>query len=262
LDMQYLRARYYDSQTGRFASVDPFEGFVEEPITRHRYVYGADNPVTYIDPSGKISTMADFAAYTALFNSVLASTQQSFSLGLYLVDRVSDEVTWTGSLATGEVSVQPLADAKVVSADINLGITVFRVAEAGEGYFADGTHGRLEDADGFILHTSASVSAGIDVPFPGLGETPLSRLSGSLTDFELKSHAFYGLDANVLFGGYVSVGYGAGPIVGRGKQWITMGFASGNAHGHFLANQVGGSLALTIGLVIPRFRGRRIITPE
>jgi len=52
VDLQYLRARYYDPNLGRFVSVDPFEGIPSQPRSRHRYIYGNGNPVTFEDPSG------------------------------------------------------------------------------------------------------------------------------------------------------------------------------------------------------------------
>ncbi|WP_048751296.1 RHS repeat-associated core domain-containing protein, partial [Crocosphaera watsonii] len=55
LAMQYLRQRYYDTSVGRFASVDPFSGLIELPMSRHRYLYGNANPITYTDPSGEFS---------------------------------------------------------------------------------------------------------------------------------------------------------------------------------------------------------------
>ncbi len=36
LDAYYLRARYYQPETGRFLTTDPFEGFITDPLTRHR----------------------------------------------------------------------------------------------------------------------------------------------------------------------------------------------------------------------------------
>ncbi|MCL1475329.1 RHS repeat-associated core domain-containing protein [Argonema antarcticum] len=51
----YLRARYYDTDTGRFTRRDSYEGSIDEPVTLHKYLYGNANPVTYIDPSGQFS---------------------------------------------------------------------------------------------------------------------------------------------------------------------------------------------------------------
>ncbi len=53
LEGYYLRARYYDNETGRFVSRDPFTGFNEQPMTLHDYLYGNANPVNFVDPSGE-----------------------------------------------------------------------------------------------------------------------------------------------------------------------------------------------------------------
>ncbi|MCC3519827.1 MAG: hypothetical protein JGK25_31040 [Microcoleus sp. PH2017_18_LLB_O_A] len=48
----YLRRRYYDSDSGRFTTTDPFEGWLEEPLSRAKYPYVHGNPVNAIDPTG------------------------------------------------------------------------------------------------------------------------------------------------------------------------------------------------------------------
>jgi len=53
LQMEYLRARYYDQDNGRFNRLDPFEGYDDEPQSLHKYVYAHNNPVCNVDPSGK-----------------------------------------------------------------------------------------------------------------------------------------------------------------------------------------------------------------
>ena len=49
----YLRARYYDPVLGRFISTDPFSGYLNQPESQNKYVYGNNNPVSFIDPLGK-----------------------------------------------------------------------------------------------------------------------------------------------------------------------------------------------------------------
>ena len=55
LQMEYLRARYYDQDNGRFNRLDPFEGNSEDPQSLHKYTYAHCEPVGYLDPSGKFS---------------------------------------------------------------------------------------------------------------------------------------------------------------------------------------------------------------
>jgi len=43
--LQYLRARYYDLATGRFMRVDPFFGNLRDPLTLHKYLYGAGDAI-------------------------------------------------------------------------------------------------------------------------------------------------------------------------------------------------------------------------
>ena len=51
----HLRARYYQPTAGRFNAVDPFEGDPYTPISLHKYLYAAADPVNKIDPSGEFS---------------------------------------------------------------------------------------------------------------------------------------------------------------------------------------------------------------
>lgn len=53
LELYNLRARYIDTATGRFYGRDPFKGYTNDPQTLHDYNYAANNPLRYVDPSGK-----------------------------------------------------------------------------------------------------------------------------------------------------------------------------------------------------------------
>ncbi len=50
--LEYLRARYYDPEIGRFLSRDPFPDFAFAPQSQNRYVYVLNNAVNWIDPWG------------------------------------------------------------------------------------------------------------------------------------------------------------------------------------------------------------------
>lgn len=53
----YLRARHMDPTTGRFTSVDPYNGDPFAPVSLHRYMYANTSPMSYTDPSGKVTLM-------------------------------------------------------------------------------------------------------------------------------------------------------------------------------------------------------------
>ena len=50
--LYYLNARYYNPEDGRFMTEDTYRGDTTKSETGHLYVYCANNPVNYVDPSG------------------------------------------------------------------------------------------------------------------------------------------------------------------------------------------------------------------
>ena len=50
--LDYLRARYYDSQVGTFLTEDSYSGELTDPLSQNLYTYVQNNPVNYTDPSG------------------------------------------------------------------------------------------------------------------------------------------------------------------------------------------------------------------
>jgi RHS repeat-associated protein len=48
----YAQARYYANRLGRFSSVDPLAGGIDNPQSLNRYSYVAGNPVNLVDPFG------------------------------------------------------------------------------------------------------------------------------------------------------------------------------------------------------------------
>ncbi|PQP80799.1 type IV secretion protein Rhs [Paenibacillus sp. PCH8] len=50
--LQYLRARWYDPNTGRFINEDSYEGELDDPLSLNFYAYVKNNPLRYVDPSG------------------------------------------------------------------------------------------------------------------------------------------------------------------------------------------------------------------
>ena len=83
----YLRARYYDQNSGRFLSQDPFGGSDEDPISLHRYLYASCNPVNDSDPSGmadigELSISITSSLYLAATRVTLIHAAASVIIGL------------------------------------------------------------------------------------------------------------------------------------------------------------------------------------
>jgi RHS repeat-associated protein len=55
--LYFNRARYYNSNTGRFIGRDDYSGILYVPASTHRYLYTQNNPLLWIDPSGYKKTM-------------------------------------------------------------------------------------------------------------------------------------------------------------------------------------------------------------
>jgi RHS repeat-associated protein len=58
LGLYYLRARYYNPNTGRFMSRDPEDGDQTDPKTLHKYLYTGGDPVNGWDPTGRAVAVA------------------------------------------------------------------------------------------------------------------------------------------------------------------------------------------------------------
>jgi len=55
----HLRARYYDPTVGVFASLDPFEGMNNRPMSMNGYSWVEGNVANWIDPSGLCPELSD-----------------------------------------------------------------------------------------------------------------------------------------------------------------------------------------------------------
>jgi RHS repeat-associated protein len=71
LGMYYLRARYYQPDTGRFWTMDTFEGNNEDPLSLHKYLYAQDDPVDNVDPLGQWASTPSFPVHQAAIDAVL-----------------------------------------------------------------------------------------------------------------------------------------------------------------------------------------------
>ena len=68
LGLYYLRARYMSPALGRFLTMDPFPGSINDPGSLHRYLYTRNDPVNRIDPGG----LQDMEEYVDILEAILA----------------------------------------------------------------------------------------------------------------------------------------------------------------------------------------------
>jgi RHS repeat-associated protein len=66
LGLYYNRARYLNPTTGRFWTGDTSEGDQQDPLSLHKYIYAADDPVNLDDPSGN-----DYGDFDINISSIL-----------------------------------------------------------------------------------------------------------------------------------------------------------------------------------------------
>jgi hypothetical protein len=79
-------ARWMNPNTGRFQTMDSYEGNQEDPLSLHKYLYCRANPVNRRDPSGHlddidITAVAGIQGTWASSGATVTSVAQSFAVG-------------------------------------------------------------------------------------------------------------------------------------------------------------------------------------
>jgi hypothetical protein len=88
-----------DPSTGRFTSVDPYDGCIECAMSLHRYLYTNMNPVNNADPTGEsfLAGMVAAASIMATFTVVATATYYDI-LGVKGGNRIPFEDCWFNSM--------------------------------------------------------------------------------------------------------------------------------------------------------------------
>ncbi|MEE1495863.1 MAG: RHS repeat-associated core domain-containing protein [Clostridium sp.] len=84
--LEYLRARYYNADKGRFFQEDTYLGDITEPLTLNRYAYVKNSPLNYADPSGHVNIPGAIAG--ALLGGV-GGAAESFILQMIFTQDVA-----------------------------------------------------------------------------------------------------------------------------------------------------------------------------
>jgi RHS repeat-associated protein len=101
LNLYYNRARYLNTNTGRFWSMDTFEGTDQDPLSLHKYLYAEADPVDNSDPCGRcLPSTGDYGDIVQqyIFADFLAKTEE---LGLTntSINAILDKTVPSGGLA-------------------------------------------------------------------------------------------------------------------------------------------------------------------
>jgi RHS repeat-associated protein len=122
LGLYYNRARYLSVSTGRFWSMDTYEGFSQDSLTLHKYLFAGDDPVNRVDRSGRdyLTTITAAAIVTGLSSYGLSVALRSvgFSSAADHVEglgRIANGVAFISSAPSYGAVAPPLAYAAVLA---------------------------------------------------------------------------------------------------------------------------------------------------
>ncbi|MGH7603536.1 MAG: RHS repeat-associated core domain-containing protein, partial [Gemmatimonadaceae bacterium] len=100
LNLYYNRARYLSVSTGRFWSMDSYEGNVSDPASLHKYLYANADPVDLRDPAGN-TPLSDFIAKAV--QRGIEITARAYGVLAHTLSEADIEATYPDALT--EVSV-------------------------------------------------------------------------------------------------------------------------------------------------------------
>src|SRR5690349_18822744 len=81
LNLYYNRARYLNVSTGRFWTMDTFEGKDDNPASLHKYLYAGGDSVNKLDPSGRDFTLVGTLAAAIVLSILVAIPTARDSIG-------------------------------------------------------------------------------------------------------------------------------------------------------------------------------------
>jgi len=117
-NLYYYGARYYDPAMGRFISADPVDGDLTNPQSFNKYSYVLNNPLKYVDPTGKSAesilqwswTTGGFASQ---FDGPIPGLADLVGLGIGII----------GTVAAGGAAIYELVtDNHEIKKDVQVGI--------------------------------------------------------------------------------------------------------------------------------------------
>ncbi len=178
LNLYYLRARYHNPDTGRFWSMDTFEGFGSDPTSLHKYTYCGNDAVNLLDPSGNTSipelsiTTGMFAVARGIFGATIGGMTGSLAAGYdsILNGRVSNQelaTAMTSGFREGAIAGGVLGFASGFGSVGSFGASAIGMIYSGQAFlaslqaYADGNHQSAGFRAGLGIFGSVTSSVGL-----------------------------------------------------------------------------------------------------
>ena len=172
LGLYYNRARYLNTTTGRFWTMDVYQGNLEQPFSLHRYLYASGDPVSRIDPKGKedFSISANLTAMASAVTIAASEFQgelvQAFEEGGGAAQAIFKQM---GAYAQDMAREVLELDPELVSQEIEENVNV---AESGAGRQVDFLVRSAESAG----ETAEQLFIEAKYALPRVSGEPLTRL--------------------------------------------------------------------------------------
>ena len=214
LNLYYNRARYLNTTTGRFWSMDTQQGNDREPLSLHKYLYSEGNPVDHLDPSGnQIDDIVGSLAIDLTLNAISTLQLPGGSVSSFVASQLipSDvlqglaQYTPDAALAaasgqvnlnlnnpffgaTGSAGFELLGSLKTgraaLYADAGVGLALGGTASGGG---ASGMVGLVFNCPNSLDYTQNFVS--VTVPLGALASGTLARIETEITQVSITSFA-------------------------------------------------------------------------
>ena len=120
----YMRARYYEPSSGRFASSDPSgEG-------RNWFAYCGNNPVSGVDSAGKFATMlTDVAAFITGMLALIAAWRASNLARPMILSGLAFLAAWCATDSLRELTGEGRKDAIMISGTLFIGVATLLLGD-------------------------------------------------------------------------------------------------------------------------------------
>lgn len=181
LNLDYLRDRYMSPSLGRFYGRDSVNGDLPDPTSLHGYMYARNNPVNYVDPSGRQFDLITLNVSLSI-NASIESYQGAFAKagfkGIQRVTKISNHLIGPG------VKLQEMGFAMILAGD-NQGDQMVQLGMQLEQLGYTLTQSAIA---GIYVDTFDSLKVGFSLKIPLIGEIKgeLGLVKGSITQNKKK----------------------------------------------------------------------------